>query len=241
MHQRRFKAIFPALTLLFVLNIVLQADGQALNPPYERAPIEQYLMADRNAEIALARSAAPKSISRFATVAVLGRRGYETASRGGNGFTCLVERAWMNAFDNREFWNPRVRGPICYNPPASRSILLYTLTRTKLVVAGLSKTQMMDRIDSLLAKGRLPAPESGAMSYMMSKQSDLGDSVGSWRPHLMFHLSKSARAKGGASWGADAPGSPVLMDSSHRVFPEPETIFMVPVATWSDGTAAPRT
>jgi hypothetical protein len=37
---------------------------------------------ERNAEILLARSAAPDSISSEATILVLGRQGYETAVRG---------------------------------------------------------------------------------------------------------------------------------------------------------------
>src|SRR5215510_4348351 len=62
------------------------------------APLEQYLM-DRDAEIALARSAAPESISRDAKILVLGRHGYETAAEGKNGFVCLVERGWMSPSD----------------------------------------------------------------------------------------------------------------------------------------------
>jgi len=37
-------------------------------------------------------------------------------------------------------------------------------------------------------------------------------------------------------WGANLPGSPVVLDDS---VPETETISLVPVARWSDGTAAP--
>ena len=47
--------------------------------------------------------------------------------KGTNGFTCLVERSWMSPFDSPEFWNWKMRGPICYNPAASRTVLLYTL------------------------------------------------------------------------------------------------------------------
>ena len=50
------------------------------------------MIADRKAEIAMARSAAPERISRNATVLVLGVHGYQTASVGTNGFVCLVER-----------------------------------------------------------------------------------------------------------------------------------------------------
>jgi hypothetical protein len=199
------------------------------------APLDQYLMADRNAEIALARSAAPTSISRDATVLVFEKSGYQTAVEGKNGFTCLVERAWMSPFDSPEFWNPKMRGPICYNPAAVRTILPYTMNRTRLALTVISKAQIRENITAAIAKNELPMPEAGAMSYMMSKAGNLGDSVGHWRPHLMFHVPKTDDA----NWGADLAGSPVLFNDQYRDVPEPETIFMVPVFHWSDGTAAP--
>ena len=204
------------------------------NSPYpSMAPLDQYLMADRNAEIALARTAAPKSISADATVMVLERHGYETAVKGNNGFVCIVERAWMSPFDHPEFWNPKNRSPICYNPAAARSILPYTFKRTELVLGGLSKPQILDRIKAAVAGKELPTPEPGAMSYMMSKEQYLNDAVGHWYPHLMFHIPKTD----GAGWGANLDGSPVVMDP--REVPEPQTIFFVPVGTWTDGTTAP--
>jgi len=200
------------------------------------APLDQYLAADRNAEIALARSAAPTSISGDATVLVLEKGGYQTVVEGKNGFTCLVERAWMSPFDSPEFWNPKMRGPICYNPAAVRTILPYTVNRTRLVLTGISKEQMHDNITTAIAKNELPMPEAGAMSYMLSKEGNLGDSVGHWHPHLMFHVPRTE----GASWGADLAGSPVLFNDEFRDVPEPETIFMVTVFQWSDGTPAPH-
>jgi hypothetical protein len=200
------------------------------------APLDQYLMADRNAEIALARSAAPTSISGDATVLVFERSGYQTAVKGKNGFTCLVERSWMSPFDSPEFWNPKMRGPICYNPAAVRAILPYTMNRTRLALTGLSKAHIHENIAAAIAKNELPTPEAGAMSYMMSKAGNLGDSVGHWCPHLMFHVPKT----GESSWGADLAGSPVLFNDAYRDVPEPETIFMVRVFHWSDGTPAPH-
>jgi len=200
------------------------------------APLDQYLMTDRNAEIALARSAAPTTISSDATILVFEKGGYQTAVEGKNGFTCLVERSWMSPMDHPEFWNPKIRGPICYNPPAVRTILPYTLNRTKLVLTGLSKAQIRENINVAIAKNEFPMPEAGAMSYMMSKEGNLGDDVGHWCPHLMFHVPKTDEA----SWGADVAGSPVLYNNENRDVPEPETIFMVPIFRWSDGTAAPN-
>src|ERR1700691_4590518 len=125
MNRKRFQAIASlSFMLIFILGATWQAPAQDRHMSYpSMAPIEQYLMTDRNAEIALARSAAPEAISRDATILVLGRHGYETAVEGKNGFVCAVERAWMGPFDGAEFWNPKVRGPLCFNPPAARSVL----------------------------------------------------------------------------------------------------------------------
>jgi hypothetical protein len=228
-----------AASLVLILSSAFVTSGPACAQDAKTqyssmAPLDQYLTTDRNAEIALARSAAPTSISSDATVLVLEKSGYRTAAEGKNGFTCMVERSWMSPIDRPEFWNPKIRGPICYNPAAVRTILPYTINRTKLVLAGLSKEQIRESIIAAVAKNELPMPEAGAMSYMISKSGNLGDSVGHWCPHLMFHVPKTDEA----SWGADLEGSPVLYNNKNRDVPEPEIIFMVPVAHWSDGTAA---
>jgi hypothetical protein len=238
MSRNRFAVV---ASLILILSSISGASrptwAQDAKTQYpSMAPLEQYLMADRDAEIALARSAAPTSISGDATVLVLEKSGYQTAVEGKNGFTCLVERSWMSPIDRPEFWNPKILGPICYNPTAVRTILPYTINRTKLVLAGLSKAQMRENIIAAAAKNELPMPEAGAMSYMMSKAGNLGDAVGHWHPHLMFHVPKTDEA----SWGADLEGSPVLYNNENRDVPEPETIFMVPVFQWSDGTPAPH-
>jgi hypothetical protein len=235
MSRNRFAAI---ASLIFVLSSFSRAPrAQEVNTQYPgMAPLDQYLMADRNAETALAQSAAPTSIARDATVLVLEKSGYQTAVEGKNGFTCLVERSWMSPFDSPEFWNPKMRGPICYNPAAVRTILPYTVNRTKLALTGISKAQIRENITAVIAKNEQPMPEVGAMSYMMSKGGNLGDSVGHWCPHLMFHVPKTDDV----NWGADLVGSPVLFNDEYRDVPEPETIFMVPVFYWSDGTAAPH-
>ena len=113
-----------SIALAFMLGTAWHAmaqDAKALYP--SMAPVDQYLMADRSAEIALARSAAPESISRDAEVLVLGRYGYETAIQGKNGFVCIVERSWTAPIDDPDFWNPKLRSPICLNAAAARSCL----------------------------------------------------------------------------------------------------------------------
>ena len=199
------------------------------------ASIEQYLMPDRNAEIAIARSAAPEAISSDAKILVLGWRGYETAVEGKNGFVCMVERSWMSPFNSAEFWNPKVRGPLCFNPAAARSILPLTIKRTEMVLAGLSKAQMIHSIKAGFDNKELPAPEPGAMCYMMSRAGYLNNAVGHYVPHLMFYFPLTDKA----SWGADLRDSPVTLNPQFRDGPEPITEFVIPVGKWSDGAAAP--
>src|ERR1700728_3266839 len=171
MSGNRFAAV-AFLILIFgsISGASRQTWAQDAKTQYpSMAPLDQYLMEDRNSEIALARSAAPTSISSDATVLVLEKSGYQTAVEGKNGFTCLVERAWMSPFDSPEFWNQKMRGPICYNPAAVRTILPYTVNRTKLALTGLSKAQIHENITTAIAKKELPMPEAGSMSYMLSK------------------------------------------------------------------------
>jgi hypothetical protein len=208
-------------------------DTASQTTPYERmARLEQYLMA-ASAEIALARSAAPAAISDKATVLTLNSQGYQTAVRGTNGFTCLVERSWQAPFQSPDFWNPKVRVPICYNPAASEFVLPYSLRRTKLALAGDSKERILEEVRAAVAHNEFLSPKPGAMSFMMSKDGRLADTDGPWHSHLMFHVPKAT----GATWGANLSGSPVVVDD--RDAPEPQTIFMVMVSRWSDGTAAP--
>jgi hypothetical protein len=196
------------------------------------APVEQYRVAGSGGEIALARSAAPVSISGDADVLVLGAHGYETAVKGKNGFVCIVERSWATNFDDAEFWNFKIRAPICFNPVSARTVLPPYLKRTEWVLAGASKPEMIERTKAALAANTIATPESGSMCYMLSKQGYLGDAVGHWHPHLMFFFSRMAES----SWGANLPGSAVL---AHQDEPIPVTVFFVPIIKWSDGTIGP--
>lgn len=193
------------------------------------APVDQYLMADRDSEIALARTAAPDSISRDAEILVLGRHGYETAVKGKNGFVCIVERGWTAPLDNPDFWNPKLRGPLCLNAAAARSYLPRTIKKTELILTGSTKDQMVKTITAAIDNKELPPMEPGAICYMLSKQGYLNDQAGHWHPHLMFFVSRSDPAE----WGADLPGSPVLAINSPW---EHLITYLVPVHQWSDGT-----
>jgi hypothetical protein len=198
------------------------------------APIGQYRMVSAAEEVAMARSAAPASISADADVLTFGEHGYESAAKGRNGFVCMVWRSWAASFGDKQFWNPKIRGPICLNPAAARSVLPGYLERTKWVLAGVPRSAMLARMKAALAAKTYGLPEPSAMSYMMSKQqyvSDAGGPGGHWHPHLMFFVAHTDAA----AWGADVGGSPIV---SSQGDPEPVTTFMIPVAKWSDETSA---
>lgn len=222
-----------SVVLFALLAAACPAKAQEAKTPYPAmAPLEQYLMPDRNEEIKLARSAAPDSISGDAEVLILGRHGYETAVQGKNGFVCLVERSWTAGINDPDFWNPKLRGPLCLNPAAARSYLPRTIKKTELVIAGRTKAQMFDAITAAVDKKELPALEVGAMSFMLSKQGYLGDQAGGpWLPHLMFFTPKTDSK----AWGADLPGSPII---TFQNVEERMTVFLIPVRRWSDGSAA---
>jgi hypothetical protein len=225
-----FVSVF--LILFFISGAALPARAQAANPYPSMAPLDQYLIPDENSEIALARSAAPASISDNAEVMVLGPQGYKTAVKGTNGFLCLVVRSWVQDTNNPEFWNPKMRAPHCFNPQAAKTFAPISLMKTRLVLAGKTKAEVLQAITAALDSKELPALEPGAMAYMMSKQQYLNDGAKNWHPHVMFYVSGDAEK----SSGGNLPGSPVI------AAPDPEervTVLMVLASQWSDGTPAP--
>ncbi len=218
------------------LFVVCAAVCRAQAPPEmaypTMGPLDRYMIADKDAEIALARSAAPASISGQADVMVLSPAGYITAVRGTNGFTCIVERGWANATDAPDFWNPKLRAPHCFNAAAAKTFLQVYLMKTRLILAGKSKSEALEATEKAFQSGELPPVASGAMVYMMSKQQYLGDRDKAWHPHLMFFVAGDA----GKTWGANLPGSPVIAANDPQ---EHVTIFLLPVAYWSDGSPGP--
>jgi hypothetical protein len=217
------KHIWMSLALLGALSIG-QAQGAAAKVVYSSmAPLSQYLSNSASDEIALARSAAPGPIADKAQVLTLSPHGYEVAARGSNGFVCLVQRSWEGNFDNKDFWNPEVRTPICYNAAGAHSLLREFLERTDWVLAGMSTAEMAKR-------SKLAPPIEGSMAYMMSRRQVICSGAGCsrWYPHLMFFFPSDAAP----NWGANQNGGPVF---SGRFDPRTAVLFVL-VPMWSDGT-----
>lgn len=223
-------SFFAAAFLLHAIAAGLPC--RADSSPYpQMAPLDRYLIADQQAEIALARSAAPASISDHADVMVLEPTGYTTVIKGDNGFVCIVERSWAVPTNDPHFWNPKIRSPNAFNAASARTFLQIYLMKTRLVLAGKKPAEILAATTAALNSGELPALEPGSMCYMMSPQQYLNDDGKAWHPHVMVFVSGDA-AK---SWGADQPGSPVMSayDPEERA-----TIFMILARRWSNGTPA---
>ncbi|HKW90101.1 MAG TPA: hypothetical protein VJN21_15220 [Candidatus Acidoferrales bacterium] len=225
----RIVAGILALLIFVPTGVNAQSDTNEKYP--NMAPIDEYLM-NRDAEIALARSAAPASISDGATVMVLGRQGYSTAVPGTNGFLCYVERSWAKSTSAPDFWNPKMRAPNCFNQAAAKSVGQAYLMKTRLVLEGKSKAEINQSIAAALDSGELPALPPGGMCYMMSKEQYLNDQAKNWHPHVMFYVKGDVPK----SWGANLDGSPMIAVYSADAR---ATIFMVVVSHWSDGTLGP--
>ncbi len=197
----------------------------AVNLYKAMAPLHDYLIASEADEIALARSAAPPSISTDAEVLVFDANGHHQAVAGKNGWTCMVQRSWNDALDKPDFWNPKIRVPICLNAAASRSVLPVYLERTKWVLA----KRLLPVIIAEAKVHPAPDPEPGSFAIMMSKQGYLADGIGPAGPHVMIYLDVPASA-----WAAGLPGSPVGLATPG--YKGSDTVFYLGVRKWSDGT-----
>jgi hypothetical protein len=159
----------------------------------------------RAEEIALARSAAPPSVSDSATVFVLERGGFVLAERGSNGVTCLVNRS-----------HPEALEPHCYDAEGSRTIVPIRLAEAKLREAGRSNEEIEAAIAAGIRNGGFELPARAVMSYMMSSaqvlHDDAGRRVGAWKPHLMIYMPYVRPADLGVS-GSGAGGAPVVADA----------------------------
>jgi hypothetical protein len=163
------------VALTIVPGAMWEAHAQDAKTPYPNmVPLEQYLT-ERNTEIALARSAAPKSISRDAEVMVLGRHGYEIAAQGKNGFVRMAERSWNR---RPRFLESQAAGSDLLQS-ARRAILSSTHDQENRVGAGRTiQSADVRGPQTAFDKKELPALETGAMCYMTSKQGYLSDRDG---------------------------------------------------------------
>jgi hypothetical protein len=176
------------ISLVFLIATLDTATLPAQSPKYP--PVSEYMMA-RDAEIALAKSAAPDNISGHATIKVLTASGFQAVRDGNNGFVCMVMRGWSaptyTPIQFRDLvYDARLRAPICFNPEASRTVLPYYELRSKFGMEGKTPDQIAEGIQAAYAKGELPKRDSVSFAYMWSADQNLASGIGHWHPHMMI-------------------------------------------------------
>jgi hypothetical protein len=198
--------------------------GDASAPP----SIDAFLM-PRDAEIALAQSAAPQNVSGGATIKVLTKSGFEVAREGRNGFVCIVMRGWSApTYTPAQFrdlvYDATVRAPICFDPAAVKTVLPYYELRHKLGMEGKTPDQIAEGVQAAYVKGALPKRDAVTFAYMWSADQNLGGGVGHWHPHMMVFAPYYENAMLGGN-GLGIPALPIVSDDAGT----PLTVVLIPV------------
>src|SRR5258708_23733890 len=181
---------FPVVLILLLATLDV-VPMLAQSPKYP--PLSEYTMA-QDAEIALAKSAAPDYIAGHATRKVFTEYGFQSVQEGNNGFVCVVMRGFTGAatftpVQVRDYINydAKTRAPICLDPQAARAVLPYYELRTKLGLEGKTAEQIAEGVQAAYAKGEIPKRPEVCFAYMWSADQVLGP-VGHWHPHIMVYL-----------------------------------------------------
>jgi hypothetical protein len=216
------RKITAGLGLLFLSMHAASMHGQNHSYP----PLSEYMMAP-DAEVALARSAAPEQVSAHATIKLLTLSGYKVTVEGDNGFVCIVMRGWgaptFTPAPLRDLvYYSKLRAPICFNPVASRTVLPLQELRAKLGLEGKTPDQITEGVQAAYAKGELPRMETVAFAYMFSADQDLGPGIGAWHPHMMVYTPYYENSM----LGGNSPGMlPIVGDDAGTPF----AVTVIPV------------
>src|SRR5579859_7380588 len=206
----------------------------AQEPKYP--PLSEYMMS-QEAEVSLAKSAAPASISGHATIKVFTPSGYRVVHEGDNGFVCIVMRGFTGAptytpLPVRTYiaYDPKTRAPICFDPQAARTVLPYYEFRNKLGLEGKTPEQIKEAVQAAYMNGEIPQRHGVSFAYMWSADQILGP-AGHWHPHMMVFAPYYVNSMLGA--GEDSEHLPAVGDDSGTPF----AVITIPV----DGVLAVKT
>ncbi|MEP7001541.1 MAG: hypothetical protein ABI969_13735 [bacterium] len=210
-------------------HILLALGGASVLTAQAPAPPLSAFMMTRDAEVALAKSAAPDGISARASIKLLTKTGYQVAHEGDNGFVCLVLRGWSAptytpASFRQIIYDPKIRAPICYNPAAARSVLPLQELRASLGMSGKAPDQIAEGVQSAYAKGEIPRVDGMALAYMFSADQYLGPGIAAWHPHIMLFTPYANNATLGDN--AFAGTLPFVSDDAGTPF----AVTVIPVA-----------
>jgi len=214
-------------TLVLISLLAGLSDARVGAQASKYPPLSEYLM-PRDAEVALARSAAPAGISGRATIKVLTTTGYQVAHEGENGFVCMVLRAWAApTYTPAQFrdlvYDATVRAPICFNQGASRTVVPYYELRTRLGMEGRAPDQIAEGLQEAFVRGKLPVRDAVTFAYMWSADQSLGPGIGAWHPHMMIFAPYYDNSMlGGNDFGSPLPQ---VSDDAGTPF----TVVVIPV------------
>lgn len=220
-EMNRFRSAFS------VLALALTSVG-AFSQEMKYAPLNEYMM-PRDTEIALAKSAAPASISDHATIKVFTARGYEVVHQGDNGWICFVMRGFTGAptFTPAQVramiaYDPKTLAPICLNPDAVKTVLPYYELRTRLGIERKTPEEIGEAVRKAYANGEIPKRETVSFGYMWSADQVLGPG-GHWHPHIMIYAPNYENSM----LGGNSPGShlPAVGDDAGTPF----AVVVIPV------------
>jgi len=231
--MRNTPSSLALLAVLFAPSVVAQSSK---SPVSHYPPIQDYLMPQAS-EIALAKSAAPASISDGATIKVLTTSGFKVVHQGDNGFVCVVMRGFSAPLYTpaqlRDLvYDAALRAPICFDPKAAKEVMPYYELRTKLAMQAKNPDQIAEGVEAAYARGELPKRDGVSFAYMWSADQNLASGIGHWHPHMMvFAPYYENSTAGGNTFGAPLPqvtddaGTPfavVVIPVDHNLFVKAE-------------------
>jgi hypothetical protein len=211
---------------LSVSKVICLSGFSMPSAPARYPPFSEYTMTPE-AEVALARSAAPEKVSAHATVKILTASGYKVVAEGDNGFVCIVMRGWaaptFTPAPLRDLvYYAKLRAPICFNPVASRTVLPLQELRARLGMEGKTPAEIAEAVQAAYTKGELPRMETVAFAYMFSADQDLGPGAGHWHPHMMVYTPYYENSM----LGGNQPGAlPIVGDDAGTPF----AVTVIPV------------
>lgn len=208
------------LALAAAIGVVATSTAAAQSRQGARAPME------RQAEIALARSAAPGAVSAGSRVWLWTGERYAIGDSGTTAVNCYVGRPWVPSVE-----------PHCFDAEGSATIMPIQMRRVELYAAGRNDTETEKQVAEEIRTGRLRLPTKPAMTYMMSAAQQLvsgtGTAVGAWRPHLMIYYPNLTAA------GTGLPGFVAEVGFVENPG-TPFSAIVVPLATFVPSGAAPK-
>lgn len=158
----------------------------------------------RDVQIRIAKLAAPKEVTDHADIYILGRRGYELAVRGDNGFSCMIERE-----------KPDTMEPECYDAEGSATTMKVRSYEEQQRASGVGEQAIEESIKAGYKSGEFKPPSKAGIVYMLSDYNYvLNPETGKiihFPGHLMFYSPYATEKTVGSGEGAPYivhPGEP---------------------------------